>query len=589
MREKGRERLALGAAILLTAVLALLSVRVGSYPLSTGQILDILSGGLAGTTPAHVLWNLRLPRVGMGLLAGWALGMAGGVYQTVFRNPLASPDLTGVASGASFGAAWAIVLGAGTSLQIMGGAFIMGSLSLLLVLALVRWAGMERTGAYILAGVIVSSAADAGLMVLKTIADPEGELAAIEFWTMGSLSAMTGDKLRGAASAILIPLALLLLFGPHPLPRGGGGPRPGAGAPAVAGAAAGTDHPDGGGGGLRGRGDRFSGPDRPPHRLSAAGAAGRPLSSAVRPDGGSHSAGRRPAGPGVLPGDGAPAEHLDRAVRGPGAHRTASSGKGGEPMSALLEVQGLTAGYRRPVICDISFALRPGEITAVLGRNGCGKTTLLRSLTGGARILSGTVWAAGEDCLDWSARRRARSIALLSQHSQLLPGLWAEEVIAMGRTPWLGPLSGPGPEDRAMVRAAAERFGVAELLDRDCAQLSEGQRQLVHLARLAVQDAPILLLDEPNSALDFENTGLLFRRVRELVETGERTALIVLHDPALALRWCRRLLLLAGGRLVDNVATEGMGAEALQAVLRQLYPTIQVRRDESGRFYCLPD
>lgn len=212
MREKGRERLALGAAILLTAVLALLSVRVGSYPLSTGQILDILSGGLAGTTPAHVLWNLRLPRVGMGLLAGWALGMAGGVYQTVFRNPLASPDLTGVTSGASFGAAWAIVLGAGTSLQIMGGAFIMGSLSLLLVLALVRWAGMERTGAYILAGVIVSSAADAGLMVLKTIADPEGELAAIEFWTMGSLSAMTGDKLRGAASAILIPLALLLLF-----------------------------------------------------------------------------------------------------------------------------------------------------------------------------------------------------------------------------------------------------------------------------------------------------------------------------------------------------------------------------------------
>ena len=159
----------------------------------------------------------------------------------------------------------------------------------------------------------------------------------------------------------------------------------------------------------------------------------------------------------------------------------------------------------------------------------------------------------------------------------------------MGRTPWLGPLSGPGPEERAMVRAAAERFGVAELLGRDCAQLSEGQRQLVHLARLAVQDAPILLLDEPNSALDFDNTSLLFHRLRELVETGERTALIVLHDPALALRWCSRLLLLDGGRLVDDVATEGMGAEALQTILRQLYPTIRVRRDEGGRFYCLPD
>ena len=252
-------------------------------------------------------------------------------------------------------------------------------------------------------------------------------------------------------------------------------------------------------------------------------------------------------------------------------------------MSAMLEVHKLTAGYRRPVIRDISFTLRPGEVTAVLGRNGCGKTTLLRSLTGGARILSGTVRAAGEDCLAWSARRRARTIALLSQHSQLLPGLRAEEVIAMGRTPWLGALSGPGPEDRAMVRAAAERFGVAELLGRDCAQLSEGQRQLV------VQDAPILLLDEPNSALDFDNTSLLFHRLRELVETGERTALIVLHDPALALRWCGRLLLLDGGRLVEDVATEGMGPEALQAVLGRLYPTIQVRRDEGGQFYCLPD
>lgn len=182
-------------------------------------------------------------------------------------------------------------------------------------------------------------------------------------------------------------------------------------------------------------------------------------------------------------------------------------------MSAMLEVHKLTAGYRRPVIRDISFTLRPGEVTAVLGRNGCGKTTLLRSLTGGARILSGAVQAMGEDCLAWSARRRARTIALLSQHSQLLPGLRAEEVIAMGRTPWLGPLSGLGPEERAMVRAAAERFGVAELLGRDCAQLSEGQRQLVHLARLAVQDAPILLLDEPNSALDFDNTSLLFHRL----------------------------------------------------------------------------
>ena len=159
----------------------------------------------------------------------------------------------------------------------------------------------------------------------------------------------------------------------------------------------------------------------------------------------------------------------------------------------------------------------------------------------------------------------------------------------MGRTPWLRPPSGLGPEERAMVRAAAERFGVAELLGRDCAQLSEGQRQLVHLARLAVQDAPILLLDEPNSALT-DNTSLLFHRLRELVETGSGTALIVPPRPGSGPALVRGLLLLLdGGGFVEDVATEGMGPEALQAVLGRLYPTIQVRRDEGGRFYCPPD
>ena len=140
-----------------------------------------------------------------------------------------------------------------------------------------------------------------------------------------------------------------------------------------------------------------------------------------------------------------------------------------------------------------------------------------------------------------------------------------------------------------MVRAAAERFGVAELLGRDCAQLSEGQRQLVHLARLAVQDAPILLLDEPNSALDFDNTSLLFHRLRELVETGGADRSDRPPRPGSGPALVRPAAPAGRGRLVEDVATEGMGPEALQAVLGRLYPTIQVRRDEGGRFYCLPD
>ena len=105
---------------------------------------------------------------------------------------------------------------------------------------------------------------------------------------------------------------------------------------------------------------------------------------------------------------------------------------------------------------------------------------------------------------------------------------------------------------------------------------------------MAAQDAPILLLDEPNTALDFDNTALLFDRITQMVE-GEKCALMVLHDPALALDRCHRLLLLDGGRLVDDIIVAERREEELQAALRRLYPSIRVRREAEGRFYCLPD
>lgn len=212
MRPNTRETAVLTAALILLGLLAGVSVCVGSFPLSLSQIASLLQGKLTGSLEAQVFWTLRLPRVAAGLLGGVDLGLAGSVYQSIFRNPLASPDLTGVASGASFGAACAIVLGAGGAASVMAGAFCAGLLSLLLVLLLVRAARMERTGTYVLAGIIVSSVAQAGLMLLKLMADPERELAAIEFWTMGSFASMKADKLVLLLPAVGVPLLLLFLF-----------------------------------------------------------------------------------------------------------------------------------------------------------------------------------------------------------------------------------------------------------------------------------------------------------------------------------------------------------------------------------------
>lgn len=202
--------------LLLLVLLFLLSLSAGSYPLTGADygnsIREVLLPKSAQSMPTRVFWGLRFPRTMTAILTGAILGVCGGVYQMLFRSPLASPDLTGVASGASLGAAAAIVWGMGSSYLRMGFAFAGGMLSLVLVLLLVRYAGGERIGTYILAGIIISAAADAGLMLLKTLADPERQLAAIDFWTMGSLAAVSAERFVPLAAVSVPALVFLLLF-----------------------------------------------------------------------------------------------------------------------------------------------------------------------------------------------------------------------------------------------------------------------------------------------------------------------------------------------------------------------------------------
>ncbi len=207
-----RIRILFAASAFLLIGLILLSLCVGAYPLAPRDIPGILAGNAAGSMAERVFFRLRLPRTLMAVLAGAALSLSGGVYQLIFRNPLASPDLTGVASGAACGAACAILFASGSMAALMSGAFIGGILSLICVLLLVRTAGSASAGTYVLAGVIISAAADAALMALKITADPEKELAAIEFWTMGSLASVTADKLTGVLGVLLLPMIFLLLF-----------------------------------------------------------------------------------------------------------------------------------------------------------------------------------------------------------------------------------------------------------------------------------------------------------------------------------------------------------------------------------------
>ncbi len=182
----------LTGCVLLAA--ALCSFCVGKYPISLREIGRLLTGGPVSAMTGKVFYTLRVSRTCMALLGGAGLGLAGAVYQIIFKNPLASPDIIGISSGANLGAAVVIVTVSGTMYSVAAGAFIGGLLAVVSVVLLVQATGSRSTSTYVLAGIIIAAVAKALIMLLKYCADSESKMAAIEYWTMGTLSAVTGSK-----------------------------------------------------------------------------------------------------------------------------------------------------------------------------------------------------------------------------------------------------------------------------------------------------------------------------------------------------------------------------------------------------------
>lgn len=200
------------AVILLMVTAFVISICIGQFSISLDEIWLILTGREVSDMTRKVFMNLRFPRTCMAMLAGIGLGTSGYIYQTIFKNPLASPDIVGVAPGANLGAAIAIVMLGGTTLSIAGGAFFGGIIVVVLVMAIVRISPTNTTVTYVLAGIIMSHISKAFIMVLKFFADPTNELAAIEFWTMGSLANVTATKTLAIFPFFIVSLIGLILL-----------------------------------------------------------------------------------------------------------------------------------------------------------------------------------------------------------------------------------------------------------------------------------------------------------------------------------------------------------------------------------------
>ena len=218
----------------------------------------------------------------------------------------------------------------------------------------------------------------------------------------------------------------------------------------------------------------------------------------------------------------------------------------------MLEVNHVSCKYDiDDVVRDISFSVKEHEHICILGVNGCGKTTLLRSIAG---ILPyrGKIRVYNKDLSKMKRKEAASHIALMSQLPSIYFSYTVYETVMLGRYIYMpGGMSGPSKTDREMVMACLDAVGLADLKDRSITDLSGGQLQRVFLARTFAQDPRIILLDEPTNHLDLKLQVELLAYLREWSSGESRAVIGVLHDINLALQFADNILLMKEGEALS--------------------------------------
>ncbi|MFO7893456.1 MAG: ABC transporter ATP-binding protein [Longimicrobiales bacterium] len=223
-------------------------------------------------------------------------------------------------------------------------------------------------------------------------------------------------------------------------------------------------------------------------------------------------------------------------------------------------------GAARDAVHDVDLAVPRGAFYAIIGPNGCGKTTLLRLLLGALGPDAGTIEHDGRPLDDWDRRELARRIGVVRQSEELVFPLTVRELVAMGRYPHLGPWHGERAADRSAVASAMARCDIADFAARPMGTLSGGERQRARLARALAQEPDTLVLDEPTASLDIAHEMGIFELLRGLADS-DVTILMVTHNLNVAARYADRLLLMDRGRpAAEGTPARVFTAETLEAV-----------------------
>lgn len=244
----------------------------------------------------------------------------------------------------------------------------------------------------------------------------------------------------------------------------------------------------------------------------------------------------------------------------------------------MIELKELTVGYgQRTLLETVNARITGGQLVALLGRNGTGKSTLLRAMMGLEKPQSGEITLLGKNIASLKPEELARNISFVTTDKVRVANLRCKDVVAMGRTPytnWIGQLQ---PEDQKRVDDALRLVGMSGYAEKTMDKMSDGECQRIMIARALAQDTPVILLDEPTAFLDLPNRYELCLLLKELVREEKKCVLFSTHDLDIALSLCDSIMLIDNPRMYTLPTSEMVASGHIERLFRNESVTFDAR------------
>ncbi|GEM51896.1 ABC transporter ATP-binding protein [Empedobacter brevis] len=225
--------------------------------------------------------------------------------------------------------------------------------------------------------------------------------------------------------------------------------------------------------------------------------------------------------------------------------------------NTVLKLENVSVGYgSKTIVSSINATINSNELIAILGKNGAGKSTLINSILGFQKVLNGEIYVENDALKKLSSQEIAQQIAVVLPRLSIVPKIKVTELVAMGRLPYHNVLKKMSKEEQYLIEEVLELVGITDLSYQFANEISEGQLQLVMIARALCQDAKLVVLDEPTSNLDLANQYKIFNLLNELKSKTEKSFLMITHEVDFALERADKIWWIEDGKFYENIPEE---------------------------------